>query len=174
MPCFISSTTAQAPFFASQYSRWAGNMVGFGHNVLPITTRLSFHSSSNDNIHLLQCEFKLIRLWDNANFICNCHTYTRDLHLLSIHSTIHLVHYAQRLIFVLSGADLIHTKPACDRNLSSISVNCNHSSYADGFMLWWYVVKTGHNDFLWISAQAQELKKGGGAFLSCVDLRCNE
>jgi hypothetical protein len=149
-------------------------MAGFGHNVLPIITRLLFHSSITDNIHLLQCEFKLMRLSDNAHFIYNCRTYTCDLPLLSIHSTIHLVHHAQRLIFVLSRADLIHTKPACARNLSSITVNCNHSSYADGFTLWWHVVKTGHNDFLWIPAQAREFKKGGGAFLSCVDLRCNE
>jgi len=157
LPCFLSCTTAHAPFFASQ-NRSAGNMADFGHNALPIITRLSFHSSIADNIHLWQCKFKLIRLWDNANFICNCHTYTRDFRLLSIHSAIHLIHYAQRLIFVLRGADLIHMKPACARNLSSINVNCNHSSYADGFMLLWYVVKIG----IWISAQAQELKGGGG------------
>jgi len=114
----------------------------FGHNVLPIITRLSINGSITDNIHLLKCEFKLIRLWDNANFIYNCHTFTCDLPLLSIHSTIHLVHFARRLIFVLSRADLIHTKPEW-RNLSFITVNCSHSSSADSglfFRAWIYVV----------------------------------
>jgi hypothetical protein len=105
----------------AQWSRWAENTAGFGRNVLPIITRLLLHSSITD-IHLLQCDFKLMRQWDNAHFIYKCHTYTCDLLLLSIHSTIHLVHHAQPLILVLSRADLIHTKPACARKLSSITV----------------------------------------------------
>jgi len=166
MPCFISRTRAHAPFFASQQNRWAGNIAGFRHNILPIITRLSFHSSITDNIYLLQCEFQLIRLWDTANVTYNHHTYTCDLPLLSIHSTIHLVQHEQRLMFVLSRADLIHMKHAGARNLSSITVNCNQLSYADGLTLWWHVVKTGHNDFLWISTQARVLKKGVFFFLA--------
>jgi hypothetical protein len=150
-------------------------MAGFGHNVLPIITRLSFHSSIIDNIHLLQCEFKLMRLSDNENFIYNCHTYTRDLPLLSIHSTIHLVHHAQQLTFVLSRADLIHKKPACARNLSSITVNRNHSSYADGFIVCCGDTLLRQDITIFSEFRRRlKLKKGGRAFLFCVDIRCNE